>query len=81
MGVEGKEHKLLKLEIKELLLREGFKDSDIYFEKKMIIGDKKIIADVYAENSKNSIVIECGKLPLEKLSILKQSKVNFLVFP
>ena len=70
---ESVNHLVLKQNAKKILLKNGFKQNEIFYEYKLkITKDKYFLIDVVGINSKRKIFIECGGLSSRsKIGLIK----------
>ncbi len=82
---EKQKHLELKKKGKELLLNQGFKESEIFFEYRLILNKNKwLLIDVAGINNEKTAFIECGNINGEnRFEILKSycDNVIYLKYP
>ena len=84
MGEEKQKHLILKKEAKKILLEEGFKEEEIYFEKKIFIKKNSrvgFVIDVVGINNEKRIFIECGNTTDKKLKEIINYCDKFIYLP
>lgn len=77
---ERQKHLILKEKARDMLLREGFSDNEIFFEYKIPLKRKKYYkVDVIGIKENNKIIIECGNITRKgKAEYLKNISNQFI---